>query len=417
MSDKVKKQHYVPQVYLRYFATPETASHEDDKKRIHAYMKEEGEQLDNQPVSGVAAENYFYDMPFDDAQVVEKWLGKDVEGRVGPILKKLVETQSVDALSYSELHDLAFFLSVQHHCTRKFRSLQSESTRNLLDAAKNHPQHFEDFIKENSQYTVPDVEAMLSKEHIELATRRLEALQLPPDQRAARMAELDTELERLNQITDEIKRDMENYKQGKPSDELMEMLKHNAENPSVAQARSLKMSVPKLAQRLTNMEWSIQKYRQDDFRLTSDSPLLLIPLGFPASEDDWGALELFHLTSLGEVHFYTDELVEDHPPMMFVFPLTPHLDLFISPDRDGFIGKALLGENAESWNEAQVMQARRFVFSAHRDFSVVSKAVELYLGHKQMVEELIPARMQAEPRLNKKQPRDKRWVVPGDVNN
>ena len=417
MSAKVKKQHYVPQVYLRYFATPETANHENDEKRVHAYMKEEGRQLDKQLISGVAAENYFYDMPFDDAQVVEKWLGKDVEGLVGPILKKIVETQSVDALSYSELHGLAFFLSVQHHRTRKFRGLQSESTRSLLAAAKNHPQHFEDFIKENSQYTVPNTEAILSEKRIELATRRLEALQLPSDQQAARVAELDAELEQFNQVADKIMLDMESYKRGKPSDELMEMLEYNAENPSVEQARSLQMSVPKLAQRLINMDWSVQKYRQDDFRLTSDSPLLLIPLGFPSSEDDWNALELFHLTLLGEVHFYTDELVEDHPPMMFVFPLTPHLDLFISPDRDGFIGKALLGENAENWNEVQVMQAHRFVFSAHKDFSTVPKAVELYLGHKQMVEELIPARMQAEPHLNKKQPRDKRWVVPGDVNN
>ncbi len=408
-----KNQHYVPQFYLKQFKTPESRN---GKERVHTYFKGKDRYIGDKMVEDIASEDWFYRITGEKPQIIDDSLTA-LENRAAPLLEKLIEAKTTDGLTYSDLHDLALFLSTQHHRTSKFRGLQSESTQSLLDAAKDNPQYFEDFIKENSQYTVPDIEAMLSRERIDLATRRLAALQLPPEQQAARMAELDTELEHFNRIADEIGHDMESYRQGKVSDKFMEMLKYLAENPSVKQAQSLQMSVPKLVQRLVSMEWSVQRYREDVFRLTSDSPLLLYPLAVPASDDDWDALSLYSLTLMGEVHFYTDEIVEDHPPMMFVFPLTPHLDLFITPDRKGITGQELLGQSdADRWNEVQVIQAHRFVFSANKDFSIVPKAVEEYLAHKEMVEELIPARMQAEPHLNKKQPRDKRWILLGNVN-
>lgn len=65
---------------------------------------------------------------------------------------------------------------------------------------------------------------------------------------------------------------------------------------------------------------------------------------------------------------------------------------------------------ASGWNMFQVAQARRFVFSAHDDFSVVTEAIEDYVWHKRLIEQLIPARMRDEPHLNKREPHHKRWI-------
>ena len=54
MSEKTKKQHYVPQFYLRFFSR--------DGKRIYMYDKEKNGSLQLVGISGVAQENYFYDL-------------------------------------------------------------------------------------------------------------------------------------------------------------------------------------------------------------------------------------------------------------------------------------------------------------------------------------------------------------------
>lgn len=413
MSEKVKKQHYVPQFYLRYFATPETAHFEGNDRarmRIHACKKEGGKRLVNQLIANVAAENYFYDLPNDDEQMIEKWLGRDVEARVGPIYKSVVDSETTNALAYSDMHTLALFLAIQYHRTRKFRDSQMKVLQKFLDAAQDHPEHFKDFVKENSQYTVPDIEAMLSRRRVDIATRRLEAFRLPPDQRTERIAELNREFELFDKVSTDIERSLKSYSQGKISDELLQIMSYLSENPSLRQAQSMRASVPKLAQRLLSMEWSVHKYSQNTFRFTSDSPLLTFPTAVPASKNDWEALSLYSMTYLGQVRFYIDEIVEDYPPMIFIFPLTPHLDLFITP-----VKAAPMGEDqgvADAWNLPQVVQAHQFVFSAKNDFSTVPEAVEEYLTHKKIIEQRIPARMEDEPHLNKREPRHKRWVRP-----
>ncbi len=137
---------------------------------------------------------------------------------------------------------------------------------------------------------------------------------------------------------------------------------------------------------------------------------MVFPLAVPASKNDWEAHELFSMTW---VHFYTDEIIEDYPPMAFILPLTPHFDLSIAPHGQMLASDDLLDQqDASTWNLFQVVQAHRFIFSAQNDFSTVNKAVEDYFWHKRLIEQLIPARTEEEPHLNKKEPRHKRWMKP-----
>ena len=167
----------------------------------------------------------------------------------------------------------------------------------------------------------------------------------------------------------------------------------------------------KLEDRVGRMEWNVHKYSQDAFRFTSDNPLMLIPLARPANKNDREADGLLSLVWLGMVHFYIDEIIEEYPPMGFVLPLTPHLDLSIAPHGWMLASKELLGQrDASAWNRFQAVQAHRLIFSAQNDFSVVPKAVEDFFWHKRLIEQLIPARIKEEPHLNEKEPRHKRWI-------
>lgn len=402
-----KNQHYVPQSYLKRFKTAES---QGKKERIHAYLKEESKYIGYQLVANVASEKWFYKMPGDDPHAVDDNLTA-LEARIGPLLKGLVVTETTDTLTHSDMHDLAFFLATQHYRTRKFRDMQTESLKSLVDAAENHPKHFEAFIRENSQYTEPDIKRILSEEHIALAGRRLETLQLPTEEQAPRMAQLDEELKQFNERSEEIMQFLKDYKQGKVSDEILQIIKTLLENPEIKQAQSLQESVPKLAHRLLSLEWNIHKYSQAANLLTSDSPFIFIPLARPASEDDWEADGLLSMTWLGIIHFYSDEIIEDYPPMAFMLPLTPHLRIVIAPPGEMQTNGVILDrQDADVWNIFQVAQAHRFIFSAQNDFSLVPKAVEKYQWHKKFLDEILPTRLAEEPHLNMPEPRHKRWV-------
>lgn len=398
--------HYVSQLYLKRFKTPKSRV---GKEQIHMYMKEENRYVGNPSVAKVASENRFYDVPGDNPRVVDNNL-EGLETHAGPILNKLVAAETADVLTHSDMNNLAYFLAAQHYRTRKFRNMQTESVKSLVNAAENHPEHFEEFIKENSQYTVPDVERMLSERRIELASYRLEVLQLPTHERVQRMTILDEELRQFNDRSEEVVRLLDGFKRGKVPDELLQVAKMLSENPEIKQAQSLQTSIPKFAQRLLSLEWLVHKYSQDANLLTSDNPLIFVPLAEPASKDDLKACELFSMTCLGVIHFYLDEVIEDYPPTAFMLPLTPHLRLVIAPPGDMQINGAILdSEDAAKWNLFQVAQAHRFIFSAQNDFSVVPKAVEWYRNHKQFLEETVPGILAMEPHLHVLEPRHKRW--------
>jgi hypothetical protein len=65
--EPTKKQHMVPQFYLRYFTS--TPDEPDDRKRIWVYDKQRGVSR-NDRIRDAAHENYFYDIPADALSAV-----------------------------------------------------------------------------------------------------------------------------------------------------------------------------------------------------------------------------------------------------------------------------------------------------------------------------------------------------------
>lgn len=411
--NKVKRQHYVPRMYLKHFATPESSG---GKPQIHAYIREEGKKLSESAIAieNVAVEKWFYDLPGEDDQAVEKHLST-LEANASPLLEELANSANIKGLSHSNKNDLAYFLATQHYRTRKFRDLAVESSKDLIEAASNDPDEFRNFIKKNSEYTNPLIEKLLSSIHIDIAMRRMAALQMSSDEQAKLLPVLDEELRRFTEFAAKVRQEREEYAKGKVSAGCLQTMKAFTESPAIMQAQSLQASVPKLAQRLLDMEWNIHRFSKDTFRFTSDSPLMLIPLRRPASNNDGEAHLLYGMTVLGMVDFFLDEIIEKYPPMMFVLPLTPYLDLSIAPYGEITTDNELSGQKtAFIWNSFQVLQANRFIFSAQKDFSMVPEAVEKYKKHRMIVEQAIPAWLEENEHTNREEPSSSRWMKYAD---
>ena len=359
-----KNQHYVPQFYLKQFKTPESRV---GKEHVHRYSKEEDRYLDHQMVKNVAFEGWFYRIPGDNSQTIDDSLTA-LEDHVAPLLKRLIEAKTTDVLTHSDLHDLALFLSAQHYRTRKFRDLEVDSLREISVGAVKDPKGFEEFIKENSGYTRPLIEQRLSNIHIDIATRRLEVMNLTPEERDKQLPALDEELKQFESSSAEVKAGLDLFARGQVPEGYLEAMEQRLKVPTDIHAQAISSSVPKFAERLLSLEWSIHRYPNDVYRYTSDNPLVLFPLSTSSSKD----VEAFRLViaaALGEVDFYLNQLVETYPPIAFFLPITPHLDLVVAPHGSfGKNGGVQSKRTAFSLNTFQFIQAKRFIFSDRNDF-------------------------------------------------
>src|SRR5690606_22590431 len=108
-----KIQHYVPQFLLRSFAVPK-------KAQVWVYDKSSGRSFISN-TKNVASENRFYDFECGDQRLsLEPWLA-DLEARAQLVVKYILESDSVSALSNEQRHVLAAFLAVQLTRTKTFR--------------------------------------------------------------------------------------------------------------------------------------------------------------------------------------------------------------------------------------------------------------------------------------------------------
>ena len=375
-----KNQHYVPQFYLRQFKTPESR---EGKERVHTYFKEKDRYIGDKMVEDIASENWFYRITAEKPQIIDDSLTA-LENRVAPLLKKLIEAKTTDGLTYSDLHDLALFLSAQHYRTRKFRDLEVDSLREILVGATKDPKGFEAFIKENSRYTRPLIEQRLSNMHIDIATRRLEVMKLSPEERDKQLPALDEELRQFESSSAEVKAGLDLLERGQVPEGYLEGIEQRLKVPTDIHAQAISSSIPKFAERLLGMEWSIQRYADDVYRYTSDNPLVLFPLSTSSSKDA-EAFRLVIAAVLGEVDFYLDELVDTYPPIAFFLPITPHLDLVVAPHSSlGKNGGVQSKRNAFSLNTFQLMQAKRFIFSGRNNFSDIPKMREEESGWRRL---------------------------------
>ncbi len=134
MSDKVKKQHFVPQFLLRNFA--------DDNEKLWIYDKSTGRSFPN-GVANIGCDGYFYDDPevaavTGEAQFVEKALSR-AEGRWSSTLSAVLErvrSQADVGLSHDERLCISQMLSLQMVRTPLVRELNDQMRRAMERALR-----------------------------------------------------------------------------------------------------------------------------------------------------------------------------------------------------------------------------------------------------------------------------------------
>lgn len=110
-----RKQHYVPQFYLRNFS--------QDQKQIAVYHLDSRKSFLS-PISSTCQDKYFYDK--DPA--FEEFLSK-FEPRQAVVIKKIIDSQSVEGLTSDDLYGLYSFIMLQFTRTKDAKIL----TENYVD--------------------------------------------------------------------------------------------------------------------------------------------------------------------------------------------------------------------------------------------------------------------------------------------
>jgi hypothetical protein len=139
---KTKKQHYVPQFYLRRFAA--------ENGELFVFDKFTGKVFQSN-VKDVAQERYFYDFPEDiagkdiDVQWVEKTLAS-MESKFSAVISQLLATKSKKIISRRQKQALSLFVPIQSLRTRDFRNesveLIEKATQAMLEAFSEHETDF-----------------------------------------------------------------------------------------------------------------------------------------------------------------------------------------------------------------------------------------------------------------------------------
>jgi hypothetical protein len=108
-----KVQHYVPRFLLRNFGTGK-------KDKLHVFDKQ-SDLVFATNVKNVAAESRFYDFEVGGATATIEPTLSGIEGSVKPILKSILEADSLRLLSIEDRAKFCVFLSVQFTRTKWFR--------------------------------------------------------------------------------------------------------------------------------------------------------------------------------------------------------------------------------------------------------------------------------------------------------
>lgn len=156
---KTKKEHYVPQCYLRNFATDS----EGERKKICVFDKLDGQVRINQNILDCASERYFYDINIEkifeemneeqrkkttlelgdaislfsgeNEQFIEHFLANNIENEYDRLLEKIINTaheagpwriQNCYAFSEKDKELMALFFIIQFLRTRKNREIVHE---------------------------------------------------------------------------------------------------------------------------------------------------------------------------------------------------------------------------------------------------------------------------------------------------
>lgn len=119
-----EKQHYVPRLYLNYFATPESRQHPNKKRwQIYVHHKDTDETTSDPPIIPEAAYGpWYYELENDEEKFMENTLG-DIETLAGEVIKKINQTGNISWLIPRDKKRLANFMAAQHVRVPKQRGL------------------------------------------------------------------------------------------------------------------------------------------------------------------------------------------------------------------------------------------------------------------------------------------------------
>src|SRR5690625_3390543 len=191
---KVKNQHYVPRSYLKYFS--------NNKEQVWVYDKVINKFF-NTNIANVAAEKYFYDIPFEEIynilpqkdrekindimkegnfasiqeleksgkQIIEKFFAENIEGMFEKALNKIrVSFNMMSSPFYSQVLSkkdriqLSLMLALQIVRSKEFRESHSESIQSITQAivdviASSHEDEYElGSITAKAQYEFESLE-------------------------------------------------------------------------------------------------------------------------------------------------------------------------------------------------------------------------------------------------------------------
>lgn len=319
-----KKQHYVPQSYLRRFATGETAQKSIGKQRVHVSYKRGSEGPSTPLVKDIASGRWFYDLPGEEG--LDEVLRK-IETKAGLPLKKLSATGDISKISFEERRELSRFISAQHIRTKKHRDFYewdlSSAEALYLDPVRMETEESKAFVRNNFGKYALEARNDLDTEAAELAACKLEALKLPQHEREKLLIQVERKLEEFSSRRERADYYIEQIKQGYYPKDFVEFRPNKRE----IHLHIMMRMTPIIDKWLMSMYWIVYKNLTSTPFVTSDSPVFIMPLMKPADKDDYDADFYYNLAMLGYVDFTDDP--QKYPPLAVQFPLSPSSMLVI----------------------------------------------------------------------------------------
>jgi Protein of unknown function (DUF4238) len=127
-SNSPTNQHYVPQLLLRGFATP-------NRKQIYVFDKQT-EKVFRSSVRNLACERGFYYLDDDgDPERLDRWLQR-LEEKTAPVIRSIRNQRAVNQLDGKERQWIAAFIAVQHVRTRHHREFWGDLNRQMADVLR-----------------------------------------------------------------------------------------------------------------------------------------------------------------------------------------------------------------------------------------------------------------------------------------
>jgi hypothetical protein len=115
---KAEVQHYVPQVLLRLHVNDATARR--GSEQVWCFDKQTAKVF-SPNIKGVLSSSRFYEVEVDGEKVSLEEPLTEIEGRVGPVLARLVQNQNLTELTKEDRFSIASFCAVQLLRTQAFR--------------------------------------------------------------------------------------------------------------------------------------------------------------------------------------------------------------------------------------------------------------------------------------------------------